>query len=132
MKVERTQDQGTHLTHPCVLLGRVANRVAPLSHQLVELEVYRLGREYKGEVTLTAQLAQEASHAYVAAQAHGCLAVDQHVGGSQQLSRRDPTGSCVEPAVNNFGMAECQLHFLEEIIKRNFCLLRQLARETNS
>ena len=73
MKVERTQDQGTHLTHPCVLVGRVANRVAPLSHQLVELEVYRLGREYKGEVTLTAQLAQEASHAYVAARAHGCL-----------------------------------------------------------
>ena len=63
---------------------------------------------------------------------HMAVSVDQHVGGSQQLSRRDPTGSCVEPAVNNFGMAECQLHFLEEIIKCNFCLLRQLARETNS
>ena len=47
---------------------------------------------------------------------HMAVSVDQHVGGSQQLSRRDPTGSCVEPAVNNFGMAECQLHLLEEII----------------
>ena len=41
VKVERNQDQVAHLTRPHVGVGRVANRVAPLSHQLVELGVCR-------------------------------------------------------------------------------------------
>ena len=43
VKVERNQDQGqdAHLTLPYVGVGRVANRVAPPSHQLVELGVCR-------------------------------------------------------------------------------------------
>ena len=43
VKVERNQDQeqDAHLTRPHVGVGRAANHVAPLSHQLVELGVCR-------------------------------------------------------------------------------------------
>ena len=49
VKVERNQDQhqdqhqdqDAHLTRPHVGVGRAANHVAPPSHQLVELGVYR-------------------------------------------------------------------------------------------
>ena len=68
VKVERNQeqDQDAHLTRPHVGVGRAANHVAPPSHQLVELGVYRLGQEDNGEVTPTALLAQAASRTCVA------------------------------------------------------------------
>ena len=71
VKEERNQDQDqdAHLTHSCVGVGRAANPVAPLSRQLVELGVYRLGWEDNREVTPTAQLSQASGHAYVAGQA---------------------------------------------------------------
>ena len=58
-KVERNQepDQDVHLTRPHMGVGRAANHVAPPSHQLAELGMYRLGQEDNGEVTLTALLA---------------------------------------------------------------------------
>ena len=37
VKVERNQDQDTHLTRPCMGVGSAANHVAPHSHQLVEM-----------------------------------------------------------------------------------------------
>ena len=51
---------------------------------------------------------------------HMAVPVDQNVGGGKQLgcelSRRDLGSSSVEPTVNDFGTAECQLHLLQEII----------------
>ena len=38
---DQDQDQDAHLTRPHVGVGRAANHVAPPSHQLVELGVYR-------------------------------------------------------------------------------------------
>ena len=47
---------------------------------------------------------------------HVAVPSDQHVGGGQQLSwqlgRRHAVGGGVKPAVNDFGLAECQLHLL--------------------
>ena len=58
------------------------------------------------------------------------------MGEGQQLrghlGRGNLGGSCIEPAINHFGTAECQLHLLEEVVKIHFWFLGQLARKTHS